>query len=300
LIKIKTLIKKDTVEVRQFVISQLRHYGYDVQEGWWYVYAQGTIPVCLVAHIDTVHAEAPKQVFYDQKRKVLWSPDGLGADDRAGVWAILYILEAGYRPSVLFTDLEEFGGGGAKEAAKEITPAGIKYLLEIDRRGSRDAVFYDEDNEDFKQYVEAFGFKEALGTFSDISILTPEWGIAGVNVSTGYYMEHSKSEYLCVAELMASVYKVMQMLSVADKAPVFKHVEPKPEPRKYLGWSYWFDRNKTDWVQCYLCTNWVSPEDQYVWEDEFQEEWVLCPECARIINEGASRDTMAVKLHQDG
>lgn len=301
IIKLQTLMKKDTRQVRQFVTKQLKHYGYRIHTGQWYVFAQGTAPVCLVAHMDTVHAKPPTRVFYDHVNKVMWSPDGLGADDRAGVWAILKILDRGYRPSVLFTDLEESGGMGAQEAGRQVAPDGIKYMVEIDRRGAHDAVFYSEDGQEFKDYIQAFGFKPAVGSFSDISFLMSDWGIAGVNVSAGYYNEHSTSEHLFVNELLRSVDKVIQMIEASYDAPVFKHTEAILYTYKVYGpHLFGYDDGYIQYIQCYLCTNWVSPEDQYVWEDEFQEEWVLCPECARIINEGASRDTMAVKLHQDG
>jgi len=288
IIKLQTLMKKDTRQVRQFVTEQLKHYGYRIHTGRWYVFAQGTAPVCLVAHMDTVHAKPPTRVFYDHVNKVMWSPDGLGADDRAGVWAILKILDLGYRPSVLFTDLEESGGMGAQEAGRQVAPDGIKYMIEIDRRGAHDAVFYSEDGQEFKDYIQTFGFKPAVGSFSDISFLMSDWGIAGVNVSAGYYNEHSTSEHLFVNELLRSVDKVIQMIEASYDAPVFKHTEARIPLFGY----------EDGYIQCYLCSEWVSPEDQYVWEDEFQEEWVLCPECARIINGGASRDTMAVKLRR--
>lgn len=293
IIKLQTLMKKDTPQVRDFIIQQLKHYGYGIHTGQWYVFAQGTAPVCLVAHIDTVHAKPPSKVYYDPTYKVMWSPDGLGADDRAGVWAILKILDLGYRPSVLFTDLEESGGMGAQEAGRQIKPDGIKYMVEIDRRGAHDAVFYSEDGKEFKDYIQAFGFKPAVGSFSDISFLMSDWGVAGVNVSAGYYNEHSTSEHLFVNELLGSVDRVIQMIEASHDAPVFKHTEARI-PYKYIGWPHLFGY-EDGYIQCYLCSEWLSPEEQYVWEDEYGEEWLLCPKCARMINEHAPKGTEAVK-----
>ena len=53
-----------------------------------FIIAIGDIPIALVAHLDTVHLRQPVNFFYDQEQDVLWSPQGLGADDRAGVYAI--------------------------------------------------------------------------------------------------------------------------------------------------------------------------------------------------------------------
>ena len=75
-----------------------------------YVYAIGDIPIALVAHLDTVHRTPVRDLYYDQSKGVLWSPEGIGADDRAGVFAILNIIKSGLKPSVIFTKDEEQGG----------------------------------------------------------------------------------------------------------------------------------------------------------------------------------------------
>ena len=59
-----------------------------------YLYAIGDIPIGLVAHVDTVFPEPPEDIYYDREKGVMWSPQGLGADDRAGVFAILKIIQS--------------------------------------------------------------------------------------------------------------------------------------------------------------------------------------------------------------
>lgn len=179
-----------------------------------FIYAPGQIPVLLVAHVDIVHPEIFKNkiVLYDDRVQMLWSPQGLGADDRAGVSAILELLERGSRPHVLFCDLEERGGTGAKSASKSLSNLDIRYIIEMDRKGDNDAVFYNCENKDFKKYVEKFGWKSCSGSFSDISILCPAWKIAGVNLSIGYYDPHNKTEYLNVYEWFNSIETVEAMM----------------------------------------------------------------------------------------
>ena len=58
-----------------------------------YIIAIGDIPIALVAHMDTVFKVPVSDLYYDRLKGVLWSPDGLGADDRAGIFAILKILQ---------------------------------------------------------------------------------------------------------------------------------------------------------------------------------------------------------------
>ena len=64
----------------------LKKYYNDIAITSRYIYATGDLPVCLTAHMDTVFKLPPKNVYYDTKKNVIWSPEGLGADDRAGVY----------------------------------------------------------------------------------------------------------------------------------------------------------------------------------------------------------------------
>lgn len=55
-----------------------------------YLYAAGGVPVLLVAHLDTVHREPVLDICYNADRTVAMSPQGIGGDDRAGVWMALH------------------------------------------------------------------------------------------------------------------------------------------------------------------------------------------------------------------
>lgn len=184
-----------------------------------YLFAEGDIPVALVAHLDTVFPDPPENVYYDPRKGVIWSPEGLGADDRAGIFSILKIVKAGYRPHIIFTTEEERGGIGAAQLIIKNPKCPfkkLKYMIELDRAGTCDCVFYDCENDLFTEYIESFGFIEALGSFSDISILAPHWGVAAVNLSIGYENEHSYREVLHVGPLYRTIKRVIAMLKDAD------------------------------------------------------------------------------------
>lgn len=192
-----------------------------------YIIAVGDIPVALVAHLDTVFHTPPEDIFYDRVKNVMWSPDGLGADDRAGVYSIVQILKQGFKPTVIFTTDEETGAVGAAAITKDFpkAPVDLKYIIELDRRGSIDCVFYECDNTKFEEYVENFGFVTSWGTFSDISVICPAWEIAGVNLSIGYESEHSYSELLYVGHMQATIKKVIKMLQDASNIEeTFKYI----------------------------------------------------------------------------
>lgn len=198
-----------------------------------YIVGIGDIPIALVAHMDTVYKTPVQNLYYDQKKGTMWSPEGLGADDRAGIFAIIKILESGLRPSVIFTTDEEVGGLGASALSEKKCPIpDLKYLIQLDRRGTNDCVFYDCYNPEFTKYVESFGFSEQYGSFSDISFLCPEWEKCGVNLSVGYTDEHSVTETLYVPALFDTIEKVMKMLVVTD-IPDFKYAEL---PSSYSRW----------------------------------------------------------------
>lgn len=218
------LMAKETSLMNACVGYLNRTFGeYNVMAKQDFVYATGSIPILLVAHLDTVWDKPP--AIYTDKEKNLWTSKvgGLGADDRAGVFAIMKLLQLGYRPSVLFTTGEESGGLGAMSFVKDFPepPVPTKYIIEIDRRGRGQAVFYDCGNQDFVDYVETFGFVKHKGIFSDISFLCPQWDIAGVNLSAGYYKEHTEYETLRVEDLLATIDKVKNMLDIANEAPSF-------------------------------------------------------------------------------
>lgn len=225
-----------------------------------YIYAIGNIPIALVAHMDTVFKNPAREVFYDRQQNVIWSPDGLGADDRAGVFAIIQIIKKGLRPHIIFTTDEESGAWGATALGKEDCPfEDLRYVIELDRRGINDCVFYDCENIEFTTYVESFGFVEAIGSFSDICMICEDWGVAGVNLSIGYRDEHSVSEVLFVGHMLNTIDKVVTMLTVpVDKIPQFKYI-----PATYST-NWWYGQwasHHYDNTHCFLCNNEFKNED---------------------------------------
>jgi len=175
------------------------------------VYATGKIPILLTAHVDTVFIKPPQKIFLDQKHLVYFSPDGLGADDRSGVFGILKLVSLGYRPSLLFTDLEESGGLGAQFFADHEEPE-WNVIFAIDRYGENEAAIYDCNSEQLRKILDGYGFKIVHGSFSDISIICPRFGIAGANLSAGFYENHTRHEYFCEKSLWNSIEKLANIL----------------------------------------------------------------------------------------
>lgn len=221
---LKNLLSYDERSLMDFCRMLLKtkygqHNFYQTED---YCYAMGDIPVLLVAHLDTVWPNKPT-IMVNKDYSLWMGRRGLGADDRAGVYAIIKLIRWGYKPSILFTTGEEAGGIGAKSFVKDFPepPIPIKYVIEIDRRGRGQAVYYDCANNKFEEYVSSFGFKTHQGIFSDVSFICPYWDVAGVNLSAGYYNEHTEYETLKIDDLNYTLERVKTMLDSADEAEMF-------------------------------------------------------------------------------
>lgn len=268
----------------------LKQWGYtNIISTKEYIVAEGSIPICLVAHLDTVNESPPEEIFYDQEQRVMWSPNLLGADDRAGVYAIIRILSDGYRPHIIFTTDEEKGCAGASTLVTQEPNCPlekIKAIFQLDRRGSEDCVFYGCDNPDFVKYIESFGFVEAYGTFSDISVIAPEWEVAAVNLSVGYYNEHTNHEYLRLDELETTIERVEKMLAAADDMPTFSYIPAKS------AWnvdSYYFHSPES----CNFCGRLIKSSWGYKmsgFDKDGSYRFLMCRECYEAYYKSSDLD----------
>lgn len=277
-------------ELLQILPKRLIAAGYtDVVIDKSFIYAKGTLPVLLTAHLDTVHKERIKDFYerIDEKgNHILSSPQGIGGDDRTGVYSILEIIKE-FKPSVLFCTDEESGGIGSSkfcktEFIKELSD--LRFLIELDRANGDDAVFYDCENPEFTKFIEeTTGYKEAYGSFSDISNLAPACGVAAVNLSCGYYHAHTKEEEVNVEEMLHTIGVVKKLL--VTESEQFEYIEV----RSY-GWgSFGKNYDRFDWMDDYdygkTCgsfdyLDFLDDEDEedsvllyvYFYNEKFQED----------------------------
>ena len=183
-----------------------------------YLYVKGDIPVLLVAHLDTVHKETVKSIV---KRNGTWSsPQGIGGDDRCGVYMILELLEnLPKKPYVLFSTDEEIGCVGTGKFLKQhsTNKHGIKFMIEFDRKGRDECIFYECNNESFQEFImENTNYNFNTGSFTDICDIMETWNLAGVNLSCGYYNAHTLNEYVVINEMMNTIRVVYSFLEKLD------------------------------------------------------------------------------------
>jgi hypothetical protein len=289
---LQTLFTLEQEQLHDFLYDFLLDYYTEeeiTEDDVHYLYAQGDIPVLLVAHLDTVHKIKPKldNIFHDQKKHRMWSPLGIGADDRCGVFAIVMLVMQGYRPHIAFTWNEEIGGIGARKMIVDFMPKQqINFAIQFERKGSQEAVYYYLDSLAFENYINSFGFKTHLGTYTDICEICPDWGFAGVNLSAGYNFEHSTSEIVMVDVLVDTMTKVASILDDQKANPQFFEYMEAPKhytPRAQSEWNsrdeyYGMDPSSySDYcIDCGKSTSWYRMSDR----PEFAE---MCIDCAEDI-----------------
>lgn len=122
----ETILRKTQPELKTLLQDWLHRRGYTLVSRSGYLYAAGSVPVLLVAHLDTVHQEPVRDICYNAEKTVAMSPQGIGGDDRAGVWMALYILER-VSCHVLFCEDEESGCVGARQFVRHKWAPQVNY-----------------------------------------------------------------------------------------------------------------------------------------------------------------------------
>lgn len=224
MIRFDDILRMRQKELKHYLAGHLKKLGYETVKKKGFLYAEGTVPVLLVAHLDTVHNELPHIICRSEDGRYIMSPQGIGGDDRCGVYMILQIISE-VRCHVLFCEDEETGGQGAKAFERSGIQIDVNYIVEVDRRGNNDAVFYNCDNPKFSEFVCSFGFREAMGSFSDISVVAPYLKTAAVNISAGYYNEHRLHEVIDWSAMQNNVERIKQMVQTeTGKYPYRKRI----------------------------------------------------------------------------
>lgn len=199
--------------------------------------------IMLVSHIDDVY-ERDAKIMGKTRRNIhikegengfiLYADHenglGLGADDGLGVLSSLFLYHLFNKydyektPVVLICNYEELHGIGVEQFCRDVMAGKlyevskddmdkITYMIELDRRGCKDCVFYNSEPIEFVKYIESFGFERNRGSFSDIAVLGEYFNKCSVNLSIGYFNAHrGESEYADLACTKETLYKVIDMI----------------------------------------------------------------------------------------
>ena len=169
---------------------------------------------CLAAHMDQVqdaHSKDFRVVKIDGD-VIGWSPkcheqQGLGADDKNGIFICLELLRRFDVMKVAFFVGEEVGCKGSSQVDLKFFKD-CRYIIEPDRRGGNDLItsMYCGDvcSEKFIKDIgyKDYGYKQDHGTVTDVGELVERGvGISCLNLSCGYYHAHSDEEITVLPEL---------------------------------------------------------------------------------------------------
>lgn len=180
---------------------------------------RGPPTVMFSCHTDTVHGQNGMQkVFIDKVKGHMFAIDRhtlkksiLGADDAAGCWLMLEMIEAKIPGLYIFHQAEEVGGQGSQWIIDN-TPElynGITKAIAFDRKGRDEVITHQSDeqcasDEFATEICKALGLNYKLnpnGVFTDTAnymYTIPEC----TNISVGYENEHTNKEYLDYKHLL--------------------------------------------------------------------------------------------------
>ena len=183
---------------------------------------------CVAAHLDEIHSPCQREVVVDGDKIYtvdrLWNRVGCGADDKNGLWVIINLLhKVSVLKVALFVQEERDGGMMGCRGARACDLAffdDVRFVLEIDRRGSSDVVSIGKGDThlcdpDFipAAILEKYNYEMVRGGKTDVVELKMRGlAIPVCNIGCGYYDAHKNSEYTIFSELNNCLNFVQELI----------------------------------------------------------------------------------------
>ena len=212
---------------------------------------------CIVAHVDqvqTLHSEDFEAV---ETKDIIfgWSSknkrhEGLGADDKNGVWiALKCLLKYDVLKAAFFVS-EEIGCLGSDKADMNFF-SDCCFVLQCDRKGYDDLIteasLTELCSEDFAKatHCEWFGYKESSGMMTDVMTLKENGlKVSCVNISCGYYKPHTDDEFTIKNDLLNCLSLVEHIVeNLTDVYPHEYVYKPKTTVYGYTGYDSRYGSN---------------------------------------------------------
>lgn len=227
--------------------------------------------VLLSAHMDTVRGVLSDRKLIETEDGIIMSDKGvLGADDRGGIAIILTVLRNLSKLNfngtikVSFSREEEVGCIGAGEIDMNWYKD-TDLAIVVDRRGNRDIVvgcgmaFCSDSVAHFMEDVSKMAdmdWKATEGGISDAMVFA-EGGVNSINLSAGYYNEHTENEYASLDDMKDTVKLIMQAIAVInqfyttfDEVPQDNTWSKMYYPKSYNYGGYYEDEYIDDiWIE---------------------------------------------------
>ena len=200
---------------------------------------------CVVAHLDQVQTKhSPDFTTFEMDGKIFGfsgrsaRQEGLGADDKNGIWVALKCLEHFDAIKVALFKEEEVGCGGSEVADMSFF-TDCRFCLQADRRNGGDLITNicgpicsDAFIKAIKPFADDHGYKETSGMMTDVETLSDNGvGISCINISCGYYNPHTDEEYTNIVELENCLWFVMDIIESCTD------VYPHERTKRFYGWN---------------------------------------------------------------
>lgn len=209
----------------------------------------------VVAHMDQVQSYTEIMTIVTEGiifgyNKTTHTLEGLGADDKNGIWIALNCLLKYPAIKVAFFVKEEIGCVGSNSCDMTFFNDS-RFVIQCDRKGNADFVTVaaceqlcnDKFVKDAK--IEDFGYKECTsGGLTDVKALrTQGLKVCSCNISCGYYDPHSNHETTDIKDLQNCLSLVEYMIENMTEVYTF----PKSEAKTFYGHSSYGSGFSSNW-----------------------------------------------------
>lgn len=275
ILAIPTFFKKEH-KLLTYIVKYLRTtpYLFDIdQTGNLYITkGEAEWYPCVCAHTDSVQTHQDieiHEVTYKDKLRLIGKKTstgnqcGIGADDKAGVFICLELLELLPNIKVVLFAGEEFGCVGSQHA-DPVFFQNVGYVLEFDCPGNCDITYYcngiqlfDINGEFYQKIALVFEAKMPNEVtmhkhpYTDVWPIKRMFPISCINIATGYYAYHSDNEYVIVNDVFNAIDMGEEIINSLGNS----FYEFKPQLNELNQYDYIIDRMKNQHPELFNIEN---------------------------------------------
>jgi len=274
---LKKILKLSQNELAELIIRIAQENNFNIiDKSPYYIivnYTEKEIPA-LNAHLDIIGDEIPKKLIEDCN--IIKTNGILGGDDRCGVYIMLELIQRKIKDYmyIFFFD-EEIGCIGSNKFNEKINPT---CFVGLDRCGFNDIALYGYDNDELTKTFTNIGYEIKQGSITDVAVLAQKYGIACVNLSVGFFNEHTTSEFINLKAVEFTLDTVL------NKNIIHKITTHKFKVDCFLTYSPYYDYYYDEYnnYDNSLICDWCGKETIDLYDCD---QWLLCEHCYYIYLE---------------
>lgn len=242
----------------------------------------------VCAHTDSVqrHTEfSIQEVTYKNILRLIGKDNegfqcGIGADDKAGVFVCMELLDIMPIIKVALFAGEEFGCVGSQNARPEFF-TNVGYVMEFDCPGGVDVTHYcnglklfDESGEFYSKVepilIECMKQTPTLHKhpYTDVWPIKRQTPLSCINIATGYYHYHTASEYVIVDEVLNAITMGEKCINELG----CNLYEFKSDLKEYNSYEYTMDKMKKQYPDVFKIENTYTDLMAFKHQDKKFEE----------------------------